>query len=231
MMTLDWVNGYLGANVLLAFGTTLLWALSRVSARLARPLSYQQLLRTGYVITAVAVLVPFLGLKIGSHDALIPHAVDVWAATSVHERLQGAGGQQVSLTAIPKAHVSVSLVTVQWLACWLLLLGAVVVVVGVAREVRAVLTVIRSGHWLRKNRRTGILASERIKVPFSFWWPGHCLIVIPAQLLVQPRALRMAIRHEAQHHRQADTRIAYLCQAVRAVFFWNPATHSLIRQI
>ena len=231
MITLGAVNGYLGANVLLALGTALLAGISRVSARLALPFLYQQLLRVGYVIAAVAVLVPFSGLKIAGHDAVIPPAVDVWAVGSVHERLQGVDGQQVALAAGPRAHLSVSLVAVQWIASGLLLLGVAAVLASVAREVRAVIAVVRGGHWLRKTRGAGILVSERIKVPFSFWWPGCCLIVIPAELLVQPRELRMAIRHEAQHHRQADTRIAYLCQAARAVFFWNPAVHSLIRQI
>jgi membrane-bound lytic murein transglycosylase D len=73
--------------------------------------------------------------------------------------------------------------------------------------------------------------SDELDVPFSFWIPGRCFVVVPSALILRPDDLRMSLRHEAQHHRQSDTRLLYLCLLARAAFFWNPMAHVLARQL
>jgi hypothetical protein len=76
-----------------------------------------------------------------------------------------------------------------------------------------------------------VLSSPAIRVPFSFWLPPLHFIVLPADLILRPADLRMALRHEAQHHRQLDTKLAYAYQLLRALFFWNPAMQWLHKSV
>jgi beta-lactamase regulating signal transducer with metallopeptidase domain len=84
---------------------------------------------------------------------------------------------------------------------------------------------------MRRRGRLRILTTDAAIVPFSFWMPGRYFIVIPSALLLRPGDLHLALRHEAQHHRHGDTKLLYLCQLARALFYWNPAIHALVRQI
>ncbi|MGZ3688817.1 MAG: M56 and MltD domain-containing protein [Bdellovibrionota bacterium] len=50
--------------------------------------------------------------------------------------------------------------------------------------------------------------------------------MVPENLISDPTALRLAIRHELQHHRQRDTHTVHLVELARALFFWNPGYHA-----
>jgi membrane-bound lytic murein transglycosylase D len=122
----------------------------------------------------------------------------------------------------------------------LFVLGLMVTLIEVGREMWTLSATLSNAHHLRGSGMDGrrrlhcrvrVLISDRVRVPFSFWRPGYSLVVVPEELIFQPRHLRMALRHEAQHHRQGDTRLVWVCQLVRALFYWNPAARSLIRQI
>ena len=68
-------------------------------------------------------------------------------------------------------------------------------------------------------------------MPFAVWLPGGSVIVLPAALLLRPVDVRLALRHEGQHHRQGDTRVVYAALLGRALFGINPAIHWLARQL
>lgn len=68
-------------------------------------------------------------------------------------------------------------------------------------------------------------------MPFAFWRPGRYFIVVPSALMLHPGDLALAIRHEAQHHRQQDTKWLYFYQLLKALFFWNPCIHLLERHV
>ncbi|MEO8181767.1 MAG: M56 and MltD domain-containing protein [Deltaproteobacteria bacterium] len=91
--------------------------------------------------------------------------------------------------------------------------------------------IIADAQTIRHHRSARILASERICVPFSFWLPARYFIIVPSALVLRGEDLRLAIRHELQHHRQQDTKSVYLHQLLKAAFFWNPAVHCLERQL
>src|SRR5262249_17156893 len=68
-------------------------------------------------------------------------------------------------------------------------------------------------------------------VPFSCWAPGVCYIVVPSLLILRPRDFSIALRHEAQHHRQGDTRIVFVIELLRGVFFLNPLVPVLLKLV
>lgn len=79
--------------------------------------------------------------------------------------------------------------------------------------------------------RVKVLISDEPQTPFSAWLPGSAYIVLPSRMLTQLKDCRIALRHEAQHHRQGDTRWVYGLELLKALFFWNPASYWLSRTI
>jgi hypothetical protein len=91
--------------------------------------------------------------------------------------------------------------------------------------------VLAHAHLVRRAGSLRILSSDEIGIPFSCWMPGACYIVVPSSLILQPRDLRIALRHEAQHHRQGDTLVVYAVEFIRGIFFLNPVVPLLLKQL
>jgi len=225
------VNGYLGANVLIVVAALLLAAIQAISRRLARPFTYRHLLQLGYAISLAAVLLPLIGGLSDRHEHLSPHGVQVWFAPTMQASTPATTDSQRITVSLAHPGTSMSLSVAAWVASAVFLSGLLVLLARVALDAVAITRIIAGAHLFYRRGRWKILSSETVAVPFSFWIPGHYFIVIPAPLILRPDDLRMAIRHEAQHHRQSDTKFLYLNQLARGLFYWNPAAHLLGRQI
>ena len=224
------INWYLSANVLLVVAALLLSGIHAISVRLAQPFAYRHLLLLGYTIAAAAVLLPTIGTP-ALHEPLIPHSVQMWSAATMHDTIRAASDEQRVTVSLAPAGTSMSLNVVARVAVGMFAFGLLVVLARVVRDARSIAKIIAGAHLIRRRGRWKILASEGVAVPFSFWRPGQYFIVVPSVLILRPHDLRMAIRHEAQHHRQGDTRLLYLNPLAKALFYWNPAAHLLGRQI
>jgi membrane-bound lytic murein transglycosylase D len=66
-------------------------------------------------------------------------------------------------------------------------------------------------------------------VAFSSRHGGIAHVVLPAALTALGR--RITLAHELQHHRQGDTRFVLFMEAIKALFFWNPASYRLARWV
>jgi membrane-bound lytic murein transglycosylase D len=233
VLPLYWVNGYLAANGLMLVATLFLRGLRQL------PFSQRQSLRVGYVLLAAAVLVPFVGLP-ADRPPTGPHIVEVWAAKSAHAEGFTRAAPRVVFLSLARGGSAISGASLGRLVGGLFAFGLVAMLIKAGREIRILSATLSNAHYLRGHGRRGrgrlrcrvrVLVSDRVQVPFSFWLPGCSFVVVPEDLILQPRHLRMALRHEAQHHRQGDTRMVWMCQLVRALFYWNPAARSLIRQL
>lgn len=230
MTSVALVNGYLCAHALLVAAACFLCGLRALNGKLNRPFASRQLLQLGYVIAVAALLLPLVALVPGREDFL-PHTAQVWSgATMQDSSATGAADHQLALS-VAHANASMPLSRAAWLAGGLFISGLLVMLATVVVDAFATLRIIRSAQIMRRRGRLAILTTESVTVPFSFWVPGRYFIVVPSALLTRPNDLRLALRHEAQHHRHADTKLLYLCQLVRGLFYWNPAVHSLVRQI
>jgi beta-lactamase regulating signal transducer with metallopeptidase domain len=235
LIPLHWINSYLAASGLLLVAALFLRGLRRLPLRL----SQRQFLLTSYVLLAAAVLVPFVGLP-ADRAATGPHIVEVWAAKSAHAEGVSRAAPRAVFLSLARGGAALSGVSLARVVGGLFALGLVMMLIKAGREIRILAATLSNAHSLRGSgllgrrrlrHRVQVLVSDRVRVPFSFWLPGCSLVVVPEELIFQPRHLRMALRHEAQHHRQGDTRTVWVCQAVRALFYWNPAARNLIRQI
>jgi beta-lactamase regulating signal transducer with metallopeptidase domain len=230
VVSLTVVNAYLCANVLLAVAALLLAGIRALSRRLLRPYTYRHLLQLGYAILVAAMLLPLFGMLF-NNERSIPHTAQVWSAPTMHSPARVAPEDHRIVMSLVPAHASIPLSTAAQVAGYVFASGLLMMLVRLAVDALAIARIIASSHVFRRRGRLGIFTSDAIGVPFSFWIPNRYFIVVPSSLVLRSADLRIAMRHEAQHHRQADTKLLYGCQLARALFYWNPFAHWLTTQI
>jgi membrane-bound lytic murein transglycosylase D len=224
------VNVYICANVLLIVAAILLDGIRAVSPLLRHRIAYRHQLRLGEALASAAVSLPFAGSFSGG-GGFLPHTAQVWSASTMQSGALAAPDEHRTVVSFASSSASVSLNIVGQAVAVLFLTGLLFSLVRFAIDAVRILRIIADAQKIRCIGCARILASERTRVPFSFWLPAHYFIVVPSALALRGEDLTMAIRHEAQHHRQQDTKLLYLYQLLQAAFFWNPAVHRLARQL
>jgi beta-lactamase regulating signal transducer with metallopeptidase domain len=229
-VTVAIVRFYLFANVLFVLAAIVLLTVRAVSARLHRPVSYRQQFHLGCALIVGAIVGPWLALPSGGAD-LVPAMTQVWAAPS----MQTVGPSADSLAGVMiSAGSSGTHLPLEVLALAIGvagLAGVAVALVRISLGARSVRRVLGRAHLVRRSGVLRILSSDEVGIPFSCWMPGACYIVVPSSLILRPRDLAIALRHEAQHHRQGDTRIVYAMEFLRGAFFLNPLMPMLLKQL
>ena len=76
---------------------------------------------------------------------------------------------------------------------------------------------------LRRSGRLVLLADSRAATPYSAWLPGQSCIVLSEDALTDTSFRRVAVAHEGQHLRSGDCITALFAEALKAIYFWNPA--------
>jgi len=221
---------YLCANLLLAAAAASLSGIRALSAALPRPLTYRHLLAMGRALAATALLLPPLTMWHGTGD-FSPLEAQVWSAPSMHANaVTVADAARIDL-ALDSQNVSLPLSMAAAATLVFFVMGSLVTLLPLVAEAAATARSLRRAHLLRRIGRVRVLVSDHEQVPFAVWIPWRSFIVLPAALLLDPADLRLALRHEAQHHRQGDTRYLYAALLGRALFGLNPAAHWLARQL
>ncbi len=90
--------------------------------------------------------------------------------------------------------------------------------------------VLQSYRW-RSIGRVRIHLSDRTLVPFSTRGWRRYYVVIPSHMLSQSNELQVALAHELQHIRQGDLEWEIVLEALKPLFFLNPAYHAWKRQV
>ena len=230
MPSLTSMNVYICGNVLLLLAAVLLEGIRAISARLRHPIAYRHQLRFGQALVAAAILLPVVS-SLSGHDSFLPQTAQVWSAPTMREGALAAAEDHRIAVSQTSARASMPWNVVSRATFALFLTGLLFLLVRIARELAATMRIIADAQVIRRHGRLQILSSERIQVPFSFWLPGRYFIVVPSALVLRCEDLRIALHHEAQHHRQQDTKWLYLYQLLKAYFFWNPAVHRLEKNL
>lgn len=223
-------NLYVCANLLLPAAALLFAGIRALSAALPRPLTYRHLLVIGRALAVTALLLPPLTMWHGTGD-LSPLKAQVWSAPSMHANAVTVPEAARIAFELDSRNVSLPLNAAAAATLVLFVIGSLVTLLPLVSEARVTARSLRSAHVLRRIGRVRVLVSDHEQVPFAVWIPWHSFIVLPAALLLHPADLRLALRHEAQHHRQGDTRYLYAVLLGRALFGLNPAAHWLARQL
>ncbi|MEM9426720.1 MAG: M56 family metallopeptidase [Pseudomonadota bacterium] len=106
--------------------------------------------------------------------------------------------------------------------------------VGVLRLTMSVLClwrIVTASYAWRNFGRIKLRLSDRTLVPFSTRGFRNYYVVIPSHMLSEADELKVAIAHELQHVRQGDLEWEVLLEALKPMFFLNPAYHAWKRQV
>jgi beta-lactamase regulating signal transducer with metallopeptidase domain len=76
-----------------------------------------------------------------------------------------------------------------------------------------------------------IRLSDKTLVPFSTRGLRNYYVVIPSHMLESSHELRVSLAHEFQHIRQGDLEWEVVMEALKPLFFLNPAYHAWKRQV
>ena len=224
------VSLYLYGNVLLAAAATALVGIRALSRVLPQPMTYRHILATGRILAVVALIIPILPSWHGRSE-LSAISAQVWAWPSMTAGMATAGDDARIAVGIEAIQTSLGVSVVKGVTLMLFLGGFLVVLLHAFSQARSTFRSIRNAQVLRSVRSVRILISDIERVPFALWIPGRSYIVLPSTLVLCPADVRMALRHEGQHHRQRDTRYVYLTLLGRALFGVNPAVHWLAHQL
>ncbi|MGH8144673.1 MAG: M56 and MltD domain-containing protein [Steroidobacteraceae bacterium] len=221
---------YVYANLLLAAAAALLAGIRTVNGRLPRALTYRHMLFVGRTLAVAALILPLFALWHGG-SRFSPLDAQVWAAPSMRAGMATVPDDARIDVGVEADQASLPVDAVLGVVLLIFASGLFVAFLPALSQARSTFHAIRNAHVLRSIRSIRILVSDTEPVPFASWIPGHAYIVLPAALLLRPADVRLALRHEGQHHRQGDTRHLYAALLARALFGINPAVYWLTRQL
>ncbi|WP_415921695.1 M56 family metallopeptidase [Tateyamaria sp. SN6-1] len=108
------------------------------------------------------------------------------------------------------------------------------VCVGLARlgySVFCLWRIVAQSYAWRHIGRVRVHLSDRTLVPFSTRGLRAYYVVIPSHMLAEATELKVALAHELQHIRQGDLEWEIVMEALKPLFFLNPAYHAWKREV
>ena len=109
--------------------------------------------------------------------------------------------------------------------------GAVLGFTRLATSVVCLWRIVSKSYAWRKIGRIHIRLSDRTLVPFSTRGLRNYYVVIPSHMLAEDDELKVALAHEFQHIRQGDLEWEVVLEALKPIFFLNPAYRAWKRQV
>ena len=111
------------------------------------------------------------------------------------------------------------------------MVGFALGVLRLAYSMICLFRIVASSYAWRDFGRVRLRLSDRTLVPFSTRGLWHHYVVIPSHMLTEGDELKVALAHEFQHIRQGDLEWEILLEALKPIFFLNPAYHAWKRQV
>ncbi|MEM6387590.1 MAG: M56 family metallopeptidase [Pseudomonadota bacterium] len=113
----------------------------------------------------------------------------------------------------------------------ILALGSALGVLRLFMSVLSLRCIVRSSYAWRDFGRVQLRVSDRTLVPFSTRGWRTYFVVIPSHMLGNGREVSVALAHEFQHIRQGDLEWEILLEALKPIFFLNPAYRAWKSQV
>ncbi len=239
---------YLLINLLLVVGFIVFRVARFVIAKLRLKPSYQSLTRSAQIIMLASLFIPLI-------LALVPEkkmprlkfeAVRPAVEALTKSHLQAIGSKRhapipldaqadrlngFSLRTV-LTYIDTALTQPARLTCLILLLiGVLAMLTRLTKNVSQLQTMLSEGMVIRRLRKTIVLVSDAVSIPFSTLVGFKAYTVIPTGLLNDSKDVRLAIRHEFQHHRQFDTAWALLIEFWVCLFYANPIIYLWKKEI
>lgn len=234
-----WIEGYLDLNIALVFALVLWFALLGllVRSKWASAFSFQR--RLLIALLAAVLASPFLTAATTGLAAFIsPKQSLALSDLAVSAFLNG----HITMPAVEFAEILTLrqrwldiLVTPGHLAAtlfWSVSLAIIsILTLRLCAAGYAIKRIVDNSYTWRTSAKVDILISDEINMPFAARGLRRRFVVLPARLIMQPKNLRLVLAHEFQHIRNGDVELEIIFEALRVVFFWNPAFLILKRQL
>ncbi|MGB1254863.1 MAG: M56 family metallopeptidase [Thiolinea sp.] len=186
-------------------------------------------LRLNLAVTALcAAALPFILTPFSSiiSSALSVNATDLFVSHYLKGNLS-LTASQVSDVLLAKDSLIESLVNattaVSALVLFIFIAAACLRAIYIGLNVGKIYLLIQRAKPIHQTGRISVWASDMVEVPFSTRGLLNYHIVLPASMLPEQRAVRIALGHEAQHIRQRDVDWEILLSLISPLFVLNPA--------
>lgn len=191
---------------------------------------YQNLLRVSHWMMVLSVTLPWMFLLLPKQNLLRP-AAEIWNSGRRGTEVSYAWVRQAPSPQKPSSGLGLKFeANWIWVFFFVLLTGVLVRLFLLGRTFYRLRALALESPVFKRLGSVHILVSDEAGVPFSFR-RGGAFIVVPTEYLASSVQLRMALRHEFQHHRNGDTRWNHFSEVLRAFYFWNPLLHWLLAQV
>lgn len=193
-----------------------------------RLISPHALLRLTALLPLVVLTAPLLIARRAS-DSLLAPSLQIWCNEAGLTQVGLGLGSQATPLHLASTVANDTVTPMPWLfqlADGVTLLPLVLLALGVATLVRDTLKLRRlwrEAYGLHGFGRVSLGVHDGLNVPISFWLPFQgAVVLLPTQAVAEGADLMMMVRHELQHHRQGDTRQAWVVHLLRWLFLGNP---------
>lgn len=127
---------------------------------------------------------------------------------------------------------AVSLASPVWQGLFAVMaIGVLGFIVQFSRAALRIRRLVDESFLWKRSGRVDIRLSDRAAIPFATRGILRRYIVLPAGLIADEDARRMALAHELQHVRNGDLEWELLMELSRPLVFWNPAFVYLKREM
>lgn len=229
IMQTDVLHYFVAMHVLWLPAGFLAWGYNRLALQKAQRIGPDALLRLLYAMVPTVLLLPLFLNGGGTADSLLMPSLQIWQDQGGLTQVGVAVGAQGDALHLASRSVDAPLQPMSWLLwaadalLWiplcLLLCGLVVLL----RDGLRLRRLVQQSFRLHRLGRVEVALHDHLTVPLSFWLPGRgAYVLLPASAIAEGADIMMMVRHELQHHRQGDTRPAWVLHLLRFFFFGNP---------
>ena len=234
------LDAFINANILIVLGYGLWFAIRSVMQHVGLKSAFEtqlQLLNATFLaILCAPVAVFFVGLtqKLGFGRDININLSDMIVAHYLNGGFAMKASEFESLV-LMRDHFVLKVLSfdglVAQVAIAIVVIGATLGLARMAISVNCLWRIVRDSYAWRRFGRIRIQLSDRTLVPFSTRGLRNYYVVIPSHMLGEGDQVRVAIAHELQHIRQGDLEWELGLEALKPLFYFNPAYHAWKRQV
>jgi len=236
------LNLYLQINLLLAVSYAVFKLSQTITVKLKTQPSFQATTRIAQILILASIAVPLIFALMPTQNLPrlqftpvqpLSDGVGIVLRTKAAPRIQAAlpdfvkTNEHQSLFSIFEK----SKPAILKLLLLLLTLGFGLMSLRLLKNLRHLKNIITDSSMIRKIGKVVIFVSDSVTIPLSTLIGRHAVILVPPNIVSNSKDLRIAIRHELQHHRQWDTAWAIHIEFLICAFYANPAIYFWKRQI
>jgi len=165
-------------------------------------------------------LFPLL-LNIIPVDISLPPVINKQVSMALHPSYQKIKAIRFS---IPQDKIAQASSSFNWSDAlfYLISLGLLIWAFRLIKDALVIRKMIKGSTLIKRYGKLNLYLCPDLKVPCSFWIPTRYFALFPENVLVDKKLFTHALSHELQHHRQGDTKMIFIMEVFRAIFYINP---------